>query len=67
MNTLKERDCPVSNSSPDYHESWGLKSFENLNKTDVVFYSSENKDLAVTSWMDWWFYSFKSLAIKRVR
>ena len=49
----------------------GMKSFENLNKTDMVFSSSEVKDMEiavrtlheVTSWMDWWFYVAESIAI----
>ena len=46
-------------------------SFYNLNKTDVVIVASETEDLEATartimeatSWMDWWTYSAKSLAL----
>ena len=48
-----------------------MKSFKNLNKTDVVFSSSEFEDLEIavrtlleaTSWMDWWYHAAKSLAM----
>ena len=48
-----------------------MKSFDNLSKTDVVFFSFKVEDLEatartlleVTSWMDWWTYAGKSLAL----
>ena len=54
---------------------WGIKSFEDLNKTDMVFSSSKVEDLKaaertllkVTSWIDWWFYAAKSLAMQDIR
>ena len=48
-----------------------MKSFYNLNKTEEVISSSEVEDLEAapstlleaTTWMDWWTYAAKSLAI----
>ena len=53
-------------------ELTGMKSFENLNKTDVNLSSSEAEDLEAavrsiieaTSWMDWWTFTMKSMAFK---
>ena len=53
-------------------EHRAMKSFENLNKTDIVFFLSEVEDLEgaartlqeVTSWMDWWTYAAKFLALR---
>ena len=50
----------------------GMHSFENLNKTDVIFSLSEAEDMEAAiraivetfSWMDWWTFSMKSLALK---
>ena len=50
----------------------GMRSFDNLNKTDVILSSFEAKDMKaamqsiveVTSWMDWWTFAMKSLAFK---
>ena len=50
----------------------GLRSFDNLNKTDVVWSSTEMEDVGATarfiieatSWMDWWTYAMRSLALK---
>ena len=48
-----------------------MKSFENLNKTDVVVSSIEAKDLEVvactvievTSWMGWWTFTARSMTL----
>ena len=50
----------------------GMRSFENLRKTDVILSSLETKDMEATlrsiveatSWMDWWTLSLKSMAFK---
>ena len=50
----------------------GLCSWDNLNKTDVILSSSKSEDMEAalksiveaTSWMDWWTYAMKSLALK---
>ena len=49
-----------------------MHSFDNLNRTDVILSSSEEEDLEAavwsiveaTSWMDWWTFAMKSLALK---
>ena len=47
-----------------------MKSFENLNKTDVAFSKVENLQtpvrtlLEATSWIDWLFYTAKSFAMQ---
>ena len=49
----------------------GMSSFDDLAKTNVVLSSSEAEDLEVasrsivetTSWMDWWTFSAKSMAL----
>ena len=58
----------------NYHvmELAGLSSFENLNKTDVTWSSTEAEALEAalrsiveaTSWMGWWTYAMKSLSLK---
>ena len=53
-------------------ELTGMRSFDNLNKTDVILSSSEAEDMEAamwsiveaTSWMDWWRFAMKSLALK---
>ena len=48
-----------------------MKSYDNLAKSDVVFFSVEVENLEtavrtlveVTSWMDWWFSTAKTLAM----
>ena len=50
----------------------GMRSFDSLNKTDVIMSSSEAKDMEAamrsiveaTSWMDCWAFAMKSLAFK---
>ena len=46
----------------------GLRSFKNLNRTGVILSSSEavvmQSIAEVTSWMDWWMFSMKSLALQ---
>ena len=50
----------------------GLRSFDNLNKTDVIWFSTEAEEMeatlrsvvGATSWMDWWTYAMKSLSLK---
>ena len=50
----------------------GLHSFGNLNKTDIIWSSTEAEELEAalrsvveaTSWMDWWTYAMKSLSLK---
>ena len=58
------------------HRSWppvaGLRSFDNLNETDVVWSSAEAEDVEAalrsiveaTSWMDWRAFAMQSLALK---
>ena len=41
-------ECLVLDSPPGHDRVWGMKSFENLNKTDVVF--SKVEDLGATAW-----------------
>ena len=49
----------------------GMQSFEKFNKTDVILSSSEAEDMEAairsiieaTSWMDWWTFAMKSLAL----
>ena len=69
--TLKERWLSGITLSLAIMEVGEMRSFENLNKIDNVFSSSEIEDVRVaastlletTSWMDWWFYADKSLAM----
>ena len=50
----------------------GMKSFDDFSKTDVAFSSSKIDDLEAaartlleaTSWMNWWTYAAKSLALR---
>ena len=50
----------------------GWRSFDNLNKTEVIWSSTEVEDMEAafrsiveaTSWMDWWTYAMKSLSLK---
>ena len=50
----------------------GLCTFDNLNKTYVIWSSTEAKEMEAalrsiieaTSWMDWWIFAVKSLALK---
>ena len=50
----------------------GMRSYENLDKTDVILSCSEAKDLEAaaftveetTSWMDWWTFAAKSMALR---
>ena len=50
----------------------GLLSFENLNKTDVIWSSNKTGDMEsvlrsiveATSWVDWWTFAMKSLSLK---
>ena len=50
----------------------GLCSWDNLNKTDSILSSAEAEDLEAAlksiveaaSWMDWWTYGMKTLALK---
>ena len=50
-------------------EHGGMRSFENLSKTKVVFLAAKAEDLEaavrtvveVTFWMDWWTYSAKCM------
>ena len=50
----------------------GLHSFDWLNKTDVIWSSTESEDMEAaprsiveaTSWMDWWTFAMRSLALK---
>ena len=49
-----------------------LRSFDNLNRTDVILSSSEAEDMEAamqsiveaTTWMDWWTFAMKSLAFQ---
>ena len=53
-------------------ELTGLHTFDNLNKMDVIWSSTEAADMEAalrsiveaTSWMDWWTYAMKSLSLK---
>ena len=53
-------------------ELTGLQFFSNLNGIDVILSSSEAEDMEVavcsivkaTSWMDWWTFAMKSLALQ---
>ena len=50
----------------------GVRFFENLNRMDVILFFYEAEDtkaamwsiLEATSWMDWWTFTIKSLALK---
>ena len=50
----------------------GMRSFDNLAKTDIVLSSSEAEDLEAavrsfveaTSWIDWWTFTAKSMALQ---
>ena len=50
----------------------GMRSFDHLNKMDVILSSSEEEDIGAakwsiveaTFWMDWWTFALKSLALK---
>ena len=49
-----------------------MRSYDNLSKTNVVLSSSEVEDfeaaarsvVEVTSWMDWWMFAAKSMALR---
>ena len=53
----------------------GLRSYDNLNKTDVNLSSSEAEEMEAalqsiieaTSWMDWWTFAMKSLALQSTK
>ena len=53
----------------------GLRSYENLNKTDVIWSSTEAEDIEAalksiveaTSRMDWWTFVMKSLSLKSTK
>ena len=69
-----EGEEPVKACSLNRHvmELTGMRSFDNLNKTDVILSSSEAEDLEAavwsiikaTPWMDWWTFAMKSMAVK---
>ena len=50
----------------------GLRSFDSLSKTDVIWSSMETEDMEAaarsiveaTSWRDWWTYAMRSLVLK---
>ena len=50
----------------------GMSTFDKLNNPDVILSSSEAEDLETavqpiikaTSWMDWWTFAMKALALK---
>ena len=52
-------------------EVTGLCSWDNLNKTDVIWFCAEARDMEAalkstveaTSWMDWWTFGMKSLLL----
>ena len=69
-----EGDETTKACSLNHHvtELVGLRSYDNLSKTDFILSSSEAEDMEValrfivetTSWMDWWTYAVKSLALQ---
>ena len=50
----------------------GLQSFDNLNKTNIIWSSTEAEDMEAaarsimeaTFWMEWWIFAMRSLALK---
>ena len=70
---MKEGLLPkYNNNNNNVTDLAGMRSFENLNRMDVILSSSEAEDVEAamrsiveaTSWMDWWMFSMKFLAHK---